>query len=227
MATSYQTGPVYYLTCPAGHEERVLLGNPKHEIMFQMASYSLLDENYWGAVSAFGTSIEEFWEFTLQCFAASKGIEPLPAPRVKRGRKKRFEEAWREVFKEEPLGTRQPPKLPVLSDEEYEIRNQVMHEAYIPSKGEAFAFGNLILARVSPAMQALRWTLDGAVGTASQAIIAEARARFHLDEPTAALGDATILLDNESMPQRTLVDYMPHLQDMDELFASIKAAQGR
>jgi hypothetical protein len=31
MATSHQTGPVYYLTCPAGHEERVLLGNPKHD----------------------------------------------------------------------------------------------------------------------------------------------------------------------------------------------------
>jgi hypothetical protein len=102
-----------------------------------------------------------------------------------------------------------------------------MHEAHIPGKEEAFAFGNLILARVSPAMQALRWILDGAVGTASQAIIAEARARLHLDEPTAALGDATILLDNETMPQRTLIDYMPHLRNMNELFASIKAAQRR
>jgi hypothetical protein len=87
-------------------------------IMFQMASYSLLDENYWGAISAFGTSLEEFWQFALQCFAASKGIGPLPVPRVKRGRRKCFEEAWREVFKEE-LGTRQSPKLPVLTDEEY------------------------------------------------------------------------------------------------------------
>ena len=59
------------------------------------------------------------------------------------------------------------------------------------------------------------------MGTASAAIIAEARARLKLGEPTAAIQDATILHDNESMNYRRLVDYMEHLRKLDELFASL------
>jgi hypothetical protein len=226
MATPYLDGPFYDLTCPAGHEARVLLGNPKHEVLFQMAAYSLLDENYRDAIATFGSSLEEFWEFALQCIYASQGVERLPVPRVKGGgRKARFENAWRNVFKPEPPGTPQPPEPPALTIEEYEIRNEVLHEGRVPTQRQAFEFGNKVLVRVAPAMQTLRWRLDGAVGKASAAIIAEAKSRLNAGEPTAALQDALILHDHESMPQRRLIDYMPHLRKMDELFASIKAAQ--
>ena len=222
MATPYLNGPFYDLTCPAGHYVRVLLGNPKHEILFQMAAYSILDDNYRDAVATFGSSLEEFWEFAVQCIAASEGVEPLPVPRVKGGgRKERFERAWREVFKPEAPGTPQPPEPPVLTAEDYEIRNRVLHEGYVPTKKEAFDFGDKVLVRVAPAMQTLRWKMVEAVGTASAAIIAEARARLKLAEPTAAIQDATILHDNESMNYRRLVDYIEHLRKLDELFASL------
>jgi hypothetical protein len=224
----YQDGPLYYLTCPSGHEERVLLGTPKHEILFQMGSYALLDENYWAAIAMFGSSLEEFWEFAHQCIYAYQKVTPLPLPRVNEpGNKARFENAWREVFKPQPPGTRQYPEPPVLTKDQYEIRNQVMHRGHIPTKEEAVDLGNAVLTRVAPATDALRWTLDGAVGEASHAIIADAKVRLHLDEPTASLGEATILHGNESMPHLGLADYMPHLRDMDEMFASIKAAQRR
>ena len=82
IMTPYQDGPLYYLTCPSGHEERVLLGNPKHEILFQMGSYAILDDNYRAAIAMFGSSLEEFWEFAHQCISIQK-VTPLPVPRVK------------------------------------------------------------------------------------------------------------------------------------------------
>jgi hypothetical protein len=211
MATPYQEGPLYELCCPNGDKAVVQLGNPKHEILFQMGAYSLLDGIYRDAVSTFGSSLEEFWEFSFQVISASKG-EQVPVPRVRRGRKIRFENAWREVFKTEPA---------VLTAEEYEIRNRVMHEGYVPTEEEAFDFGNQILVRVSPAMQTLRWSLQEAFGIASAAIIAEAKSRLNLGEPNAGMYDAMILHDHESMNYRRLKDYMPHLRKLDELFASV------
>jgi hypothetical protein len=223
MATPYLDGPIYYLTCPSGHEERVLLGNPKHEVLFQMGSYALLDENYWAAIAMFGSSIEEFWEFALQCIYAYQNVTPLPVPRVNRlGNRGRFLRTWRKVFTQQPPGTRQYPGPPVLTDEELEIRHKVMHRGHIPTKEEAFDLGNLVLTRVSPAMEALRWKVNGAVGTASAAIIAAAKARLNLGEPTAAIQDAMIMHDAETQPQRRLVDYMPHLRKLDALFEELQ-----
>jgi hypothetical protein len=212
MATPYREGPLYELRCPKGDKAIVQLGNPKHEILFQMGAYSLLDGIYRDAISTFGSSLEEFWEFSLQVIAASCGVEPLPLPRVRGGRRARFETAWRDVLETEPA---------VLTAEEYEIRNRVMHEGYVPTEEEAFDFGNRILVRVSPAMQTLRWSLQQAFGVASAAIIAEARSRLNLGDPTAGMYDAMILHDNESMPYRRLADYMPHLRKLDKLFDSL------
>lgn len=212
MATPYRDGPFYELRCAAGHEALVLLGNPKHEILFQMGAYSLLDGVYRDVISTIGSSLEEFWEFSLQCIFASQTVQPLPVARVKTGRRARFEKHWREVLKTEP---------PVLKSEDYEIRNRVMHEAYIPTEEEASEFGNKVLVLIAPAMQTLRWNLQGAVGVASAAIISDAKARLNLGEPTAAFYDATILHDNESMNYRRLADYMSHLRKLDELFRSL------
>lgn len=212
MATPYRDGPVYELCCAAGHEALVLLGNPKHEILFQMAAYSLLDGNYHGAVGTFASSLEEFWQFSLQVIAASEGAKSLPVARIRTGRREFFQKRWVEVLKTE---------APVLSLEVYEIRNRAMHDAYVPTEEEAFDFGDKVLVTVSPAMQRLRWDLQGAVGEASAAIILEARTRLGLGEPTAAIQDATILHDNESMNYRRLSDYMLHLRKLDKLFKSL------
>ncbi len=179
-----------------------------------MAADSLLDGNYRDAVSTFGSSLEEFWEFSLQVIAASKGLEPLPVPRVRGGRKMRFEKAWREVLKTEP---------PVIPAQDYEIRNQVMHEGYVPTEDEALDFGNKILVLIAPAMQTLRWNLQQGVADASAAIIGRREvADGDLGEPTAGMYDAMILHDNESMNYRRLADYMPHLRGLDELFESLR-----
>jgi hypothetical protein len=213
MVTPYLEGPLYKLRCSAGHEALVQLGNPKHEILFQMGAYALLDGIYRDAVSTFASSLEEFWEFSFQVIAASRGVQPLPVPRVRGGHKVRFENSWREVLKTEP---------PVLTSEEYEIRNRIMHEGYVPTEGEAFDFGNKILVRITPAMQTLRLRLQEAVGGASAAIISDAKSRLNLGEPTAGIYDGTILHDNESMNYLRLEDYMSHLRNLDELFASLR-----
>lgn len=212
IATPYRDGPLYELRCASGHEAVVLLGNPKHEILFQMAAYSLLDGNYHGAIASFASSLEEFWQFSLQVIAASQGVRQLPVERIRVNRRAHFQNRWAEVLK---------TKAPVLSQEDYELRNRAMHEAYIPSEKEAFDFGDKVLMSVAPAMQRLRWDLQGAVGEASAAIISEAKSRLALGEPTAAIQDATILHDNESMNYRRLADYMSHLRKVDELFRSL------
>ena len=157
MATPYLNGRFYDLTCPAKHYARVLLGNPKHEILFQMAAYSILDDNYRDDVATFGSSLEEFWEFAVQCIAASEGVEPLPVPRVKGGgRKERFKRAWREVFKPEPP---EPTRATCVDRGGLRVRNRVLHEGYVPTKDEAFDFADKVLVRVAPAMQTLRWKM--------------------------------------------------------------------
>lgn len=212
IATPYRDGPLYELRCASGHEAVVLLGNPKHEILFQMAAYSLLDGNYHGAIASFASSLEEFWQFSLQVIAASQGVSPLPVERVRNRRREYFQNRWLEVLKTE---------APVLSQEDYEIRNRAMHEAYIPTEEEAFDFGDKVLVKVAPAMQRLRWELQGAVGEASAALISEAKSRLGLGEPTAAIQDATILHDNESLNYRRLAYHISHLRKLDKLFKSL------
>jgi len=207
-------GPLYDLGCPSGHKALVLLGNPKHEVLFQLAAYSLLDTNYRDTVLTSTSSLEAFWYFALQCIYASEGVEQLPVPRA-RNTRQLFEQRWADTFKTTP---------PVLEAEDYDFRSRVIHEGVIPTEGEAFAHADKVLVLIAPAMQRLRWDLQGAVGQASAAIIAEAKTRLGLGEPTAAIQDATILHDNESMNYRRLADYMSQLKKLDALFATLSRA---
>ncbi len=210
MITPYQEGPLYELHCPAGHSAVVLLTNPKHEILFQIAAYSLLDGDYRGAVGGFTSSLEYFWHFATQCVCASQGVKPLPVPRA-RNAKQPFEQKWAQTFESVPP--------PVLKEEDCGLRNRVLHEGFIPSEEEAFAHGDKVLDLIVPAMVLLRQQLQDAVAEASAAIIEDGKKRLDKSTPTIAIQDATILLDNESMRYRRLRNYIPHLQKMDELFA--------
>jgi hypothetical protein len=58
--------------------------------------------SYRDVVSTVGSSLEEFWEFSLQSIFARVNVQPLPVPRARTGRKARFENFWLEVLKTEP-----------------------------------------------------------------------------------------------------------------------------
>jgi hypothetical protein len=126
------------------------------------------------------------------------------------------EQSWHETFK---------TAAPVLHTDDYELRNRVMHEAYLPTKDEASPTAIRCWYLSLQAMQKLRWDLQNAVGVVSAAIIAEAKARLKLGEPTAAIYDGAILDDNESRSYRRLADDMTRLQRLDALFASLHDEQ--
>lgn len=213
IVTPYLEGPVYELQCPVGHSSLILLTNPKHEILFQMAAYALLDGDYRDAILTFATSLEVFWYFALQCIFAGKGAIQSPSPKS-RNLKRLFQEHWRQTFGTEP---------PALEQPDQRLRNAVAHDGLIPSRDEAFAFGNKVLDLIVPAMMKLRWELpDNSVGLASTAILEDGKKPLGNRALTGALQDATILHDNESLRCRRLEDYMSHLRKVDALFVSLE-----
>ena len=139
--------------CGAGHINFTMLQDPKFAFLFEIALNAIVDGYYREAVATFAAALERFYEY-YATIASMKNKVPEVV----------FNEAWKELSKqsERQLGAylllylqMNEGKAPSLSSDATNMRNRVVHQGLIPTKGEAIKFGNHVLIIIRQVLEQL------------------------------------------------------------------------
>lgn len=155
-ANDLQDSSVYEVNCKRGHLSRVIIVNPKFELLFESGIEALKDGYYREAVSSFAVSLERFYEFSIRAF-----LRPL----VSKIGQNYFDDTWRILSKqsERQIGAfyalylNSYGKVPLLFDGKFlslyninlgiksndptDFRNKIIHAGYVPTKSQALSYG--------------------------------------------------------------------------------------
>lgn len=126
----------------------------RHEQLFEIGLWAILDDYYREAVSSFAASLERFYEFATKVFSAHARVES-----------DRFDAAWKIISRQSErqlgayvyaylLSERRAPVT--LAESSVAVRNDVIHRGRIPSKEQAIAFGDAVLKVIHPALKVLQ-----------------------------------------------------------------------
>jgi len=131
---------LHQVICDKGHRSSIIITQQKHEILFEVAAYAIVDGYYREAISSFAPSLERYYEFFIKVISVE-----LPC--------KEFEKAWKQVAiqSERQLGgyiflylnvyLTSPNILPQPL---VKLRNDVVHKGHIPSREDALKFGEAV-----------------------------------------------------------------------------------
>lgn len=148
---------LHQVICDNGHETPIVITQQKHEILFEVAAYAIIDGYNREAISSFAASLERYYEFFLKVISVGmpKGV---------------FENAWKQVASqsERQLGAyiftyvSFYHSLPdTLSQSLTTLRNNVIHKGYIPSRAEAIALGEAVAKIINAGCDLLQATKRG------------------------------------------------------------------
>jgi hypothetical protein len=156
FAHALQDSPVYEITCKRGHVTKVIIGNPKFDLLFQSGIEALKDGYYREAVTSFYVSLERFYEFAIRV---------LLKPQIEEIGNQSFNDFWKGISKqsERQLGAfymlyltrfnkcptffnhaflkNTAVKLVDFQNDPVHFRNQIVHAGYIPTHDEARNYG--------------------------------------------------------------------------------------
>jgi hypothetical protein len=148
---------LYNITCPKGHITLTALQEQKFEILFDCGALALLDGYPREAIATTAVALERFLEFYIEtiCLKYNISLED-------------FDQAWKEVASQSerqygafhflyllenktsltPSPSNMKPTIEGSSKNKtktwVEFRNNVIHQGYIPSTEEAYAYIDLI-----------------------------------------------------------------------------------
>lgn len=175
VSVDIQNDGLYSITCDKNHHTLISLQNPKFEILFEIASFALLDGYYREAVTGFAITIEKLHEFCLQllCNASQVPLEEA-------------EKAWKYIAKQSErqfgafifsllLSTKEnidnvyDKKMKSCKLELSAFRNKVVHQGYIPTYAETVEFADIVLEYSRSIIRLLRsWFSESFVRTFMQ-----------------------------------------------------------
>jgi hypothetical protein len=141
----------YKFTCDAGHTSRHHLGNPKFEILFEMAFLAFSASYTREAVATLAAAVEEFLRVFINMVLAKHDFDHNP----KWYELKPF---WKVVDRAEPQRgafaalymIEKGAAPPYLDRQSTEFRNKVIHRGYIPKAAEVASYGQKMLEFVIP-----------------------------------------------------------------------------
>lgn len=151
----------YETSCNKGHVSIIILQQQKFEILFDIGANAIIDGYYREAVSSFTSSLERFYEFFIKVICSTKQIEL-----------NQFREAWKAVANqsERQFGafifiylTEFGSNPAVMSRQNIEFRNSVIHKGKIPNKQEAISYGQAVLDQVRPLLKKLNQNYEEGV----------------------------------------------------------------
>lgn len=142
IAVAIRDDRIYEVDCDCGKSIVAILDKELFEILFESGANAFIDGYYREAVTSFATALERFYEFVIKVIMSKQDVD-----------KQLFEDTWKHVKNqsERQLGGfifcwlavfQETPDL--LSNSEVSFRNSVTHKGKIPSKEEAFDFGERI-----------------------------------------------------------------------------------
>jgi hypothetical protein len=182
---------VYEVTCRNGHDTTFILQEQKFEILFDIGAYAIQDGYYREAISSFTSSLERFYEFSIQVLLFKKDFNY-----------EAFCDTWKLVSNqsERQLGAfvflyfqrfNQKPQL--LSDSNVKLRNQVVHKGKIPTKSEAISYGQSVLDVVRPLLAILKRDFSDAIIEVVFNHIIESRNKVKGDHHYSGINISTII----------------------------------
>jgi len=144
----------YEVTCSKGHKSVTILQEQKFEVLFDIGAYAIVDGYYREAVSSFTSSLERFYEFVIMAVLFDKGIS-----------EEDLKKAWKLVERQSPrqIGAfifiyltefGMPPIL--LSRDNVDFRDEVIHQGRIPTRQEALNYGQAVLDVVRPVLKQVK-----------------------------------------------------------------------
>ena len=141
----------YTATCAEGHRFVCHLGNPKFEILYEMALLAYSDGYTREAVATLAAASEEFYRFFVTLILAKRGF----SEESKQDELKAF---WKQVNRSEAqLGAfaaihiLEKGSVPSFPDRQaVEFRNRVIHQGQIANASEVAVYGQKILSFILP-----------------------------------------------------------------------------
>jgi hypothetical protein len=144
----------YEVTCSKGHKSVTILQEQKFEVLFDIGAYAIVDGYYREAVSSFTSSLERFYEFVIMAVLFDKGIS-----------EEDFKKAWKLVERQSPrqIGafifiylTEFGMSPTLLSRDNVDFRDEVIHQGRIPIRQEALNYGQAVLDVVRPILKQVK-----------------------------------------------------------------------
>lgn len=141
------------ISCKNGHKTIICLQSFHFEIHFEIGALALIDGYFAESTFAFSKALERFYEFSINFFTLRSSTQD------------EFEKSWKIIKKqsERQLGAfiflylqnfKESPTI--LQDLKLntsfscgEFRNKVIHDGYLPTKIEAYAYGKFIFEFIS------------------------------------------------------------------------------
>jgi hypothetical protein len=134
----------YEINCPRGHRFRADILYHEFQKLFEVAINALIDGYYREAVGSFTASYERFMELFIRIVAKAHGVD-----------EQTINSTWKSISRqsERQLGAfallfmlefKVRPNL--LKDKPHiELRNQVVHQGYFPTREQCMAYGEAVL----------------------------------------------------------------------------------
>ncbi len=145
----------YEYTCPNGHKTCFLLQNLRFEILFEIGTFAFRDGYYRETVASYTAALERFYEFCINIFCSNKQISQAC-----------FKETWKiSTSSERQFGAfcflylisfGKNPTTKSEDDKLRKLRNNVIHNGYIPTKQEALDYGEKVFNFINENIKLLK-----------------------------------------------------------------------
>ncbi len=145
--------PYLEFACEKGHITRLTLSFELYELLFQQATYCIMDGYYREAISTYNAALERFFEYAIEVMMLSDAADID------------FNKLWKEVSNqsERQLGafyflySLHFNELPCFLDKhKVALRNQVVHKGKLSTKEEALDFGKYVFDYIKSILHKLR-----------------------------------------------------------------------
>lgn len=157
ITADYYEEALAYIECSKGHKSAILLQSQKFEVLLESAANALIEGHTLEAASSLSSAYERFFEFAINVFCKKNNVSKVA-----------LEETFKQVSKQSErqvgaflflhlltFGSNYPlnKKIP-------ELRNQVIHQGYIPTPDEVFKFGELIYKEITSITSLIKSNLE-------------------------------------------------------------------
>lgn len=145
--------PYLEFTCEKGHLTKLTFSFELYELLFQQATYCIMDGYYRESISTYNAALERFIEYAIEVMMLSDAIDID------------FNKLWKEVSNqsERQLGafyflySLHFNELPCfLDNKKVALRNQVVHKGKLATKEEALNFGKYVFDYIKSILHKLR-----------------------------------------------------------------------
>ncbi len=143
--------PYIEYTCNKGHQQRFLLSLELYELLFEQATYCIMDGYYREAIGTYHAALERFFEFVIEILCSENNIDVFSSfwKEISKQSERQigaFYALWTAHFKEKPE---------FLNQKKVELRNKVVHKGELVSETQAKEYGEYVFDYIKQSIEKL------------------------------------------------------------------------